>query len=163
VVLLADAALLDEITRRRLGLFAAAMEQKYGAPLATLEQWLIDPPKPVVLTETIYDPHPILGFTYGDVLTYYRQIVGLDPPGERAYSYGSRMRGAVPESPVERLKRELQEAVVSETLYMRGMQTAASKPAVDQIAAVGKLLADSPETRAAYLTPWRPEEDLPKK
>ena len=115
-------------------------------PTATLDEFMarltrdIDTGEPV----TLHDPHPVLGFTYQDVETYYRQLVGLDPKGERDYSYGSRMRGKGAKIPSHMPPG-----------YVIGSVT-------DQIAAVEKLLAEKPDTRAAFLTPWRPDEDSGK-
>jgi len=84
-------------------------------------------------TDAMSEKHPILGFSYGDIEAYYRQITTSDK-GARDYSYGSRLRGKG---------------------YVIGSVT-------DQIAAVEKLLSEKPDTRAAFLTPWRPEEDSGK-
>lgn len=76
-------------------------------------------------------PHPVLGFCFADVEAYAERLTGAEVPEGAAYSYGSRMRGA------------------GLGLYQAG----------DQIKAQEALLADDSRTRAAYLTPWRPDAD----
>lgn len=97
--------------------------------------------------------HPVLGLTWKQVEAYRDQVTGVADLGDRPYSYGSRMRGARGQGPEPELRSD-------------GNYTISFGPPMnfwpDQIANVEKLLAASPDTRAAFLTPWRPPEDSGK-
>jgi thymidylate synthase len=81
-------------------------------------------------------PHRILGLTYAQVADYARQFIDPVPPGGdgTAYAYGARLRSS--------------QVFGSTDLWHR-----------DQITAIHSLLTVQPNTRAAFLTTWRPESD----
>lgn len=81
-------------------------------------------------------PHPVLGLSWADVEAYYERMTGPEVPEGSTYSYGSRMRGSVDPACL-------------------GLPSIGP----DQIERVNVLLAAKPYTRAAFLSPWRPEED----
>lgn len=97
-------------------------------------------------------PHPLLGISEAQVIEYHRQLVGLDPPGDRPYSYGSRMRGGC----------ERAHATSNGHDYHGDGTHCFGSAAPDQITNATALLKSTPLTRAAYLTPWRPAEDSGK-
>lgn len=76
--------------------------------------------------------HPVLGVSRSAAAAYHRQVTSALIEDERPYSYGSRLRGT------------------------------GEAAAPDQIEAVEAMLAASPGTRAAFVTPWRPAEDAGK-
>lgn len=92
--------------------------------------------------------HPILGISWADLDDYYtKSFMGLTPPEGVPYSYGSRLHG-----------RDAQ----GKRYYDARDEYNVPGPHPDQLAAVRKLLRDAPGTRAAWLTPWRPDEDSGK-
>ena len=92
--------------------------------------------------------HPILGISQADLDDYYKSFMGPTPPEGVPYTYGSRLHGP----PVLPTVRACDRERMTRVLHRRP----------NQLAAVRKLLTSSPGTRAAYLTPWRPDEDCGK-
>lgn len=125
--------------------------------------------------QTLTQPHPVLGFSFADVEAYAERLTGAKVPEGAAYSYGSRMRGVVPR-PVDAHESRgwcwrvggvitlSTHGVCPECGWSRTMERRPGYPAglKDQIEAQEALLAADPRTRAAYLTPWRPEDDTGK-
>lgn len=103
---------------------------------------------------------------------YKRQLVESVVPEGAPYSYGSRLRGACSWAApyvvaCKRCKASFAKAESDLTCPKcgrKGERQTDGIPgaAVDQIEAVEKLLREAPGTRAAYLTPWRPDEDAGK-
>ena len=107
-------------------------------------------------------PHPVLGISTMAVQRYFEEsLVGAAPPEGQTYSYGSRMAGAGP-NPVEEALRGGMETIDHVGVKLAYEILANTARRVDQIEEVRKLLGSSPGTRAAFLTPWRPEEDAGK-
>lgn len=98
---------------------------------------------PEVSAAAAAQPHPVLGFSFADVEAYTERLTGAKVPEGAAYSYGSRMRSRF----------------YSEVGEIGGMP---GHDGLDQIEAQETLLAHDSRTRAAYLTPWRPEDDAGK-
>lgn len=142
------------------------------------------------LADSAGTPHPVLRLTWKQVEGYRDQVTGVVPPGDRPYSYGSRMRGRdLPHKPY-RVASGLRDTDLDyKVLYDE--DCCARTPSClrsrdhegpcdreewweneknlklfnlenDQITKMEKLLSESPGTRAAYLTPWRPMEDAGK-
>lgn len=91
------------------------------------------------LEEFESEKHPVLGMSAEDLAAYtYGEdgFLGTRRPKEAPYAYGERMRGTDDASSL------------------------GGHP--DQVERVGKLLREVPGTRAAYLTPWWPDEDAGK-
>lgn len=85
-------------------------------------------------------PHPILGISWADLDDYYsKSFMGSTQPEGLSYTYGSRLHGG--------------EGVM---LY-DAPEVCMQHP--NQLARVRALLQSTPSTRAAWLTPWRPDED----
>jgi len=81
------------------------------------------------------DKHPVLGISQAELDHYYTaSFMAETPPEGTEYGYGSRLHGWS-EHPIQH---------------------------ADQLVAIRQLLTDNPGTRAAYLTPWRPDEDAGK-
>lgn len=114
-----------------------------GKTLSDFPSW-VESGVPEVSAVAAAQPHPVLGFSFADVEAYAERLTGAKVPEGAAYSYGSRMRGHFPG-----LLRPHPMPSVEEMLH----------PAPDQIAAQEALLAHDSRTRAAYLTPWRPDAD----
>lgn len=131
------------------------------------------------------EPHPVLQISYTQAEGYRKRISQAEVPEGTPYSYGSRMRGVsapTPELDAAHHRGECPRmgstctAGLTPLRTTAGLETnaphwwcpycgwtdvpAASGP--DQIEAVEKLLTEKPDTRAAYLTPWRPGEDAGK-
>ena len=90
-------------------------------------------------------PHPLLGISWGDLDDYYtKSFMSETPPEGQSYGYGSRLHGR---------------DEGGRMFYDARDEYDVPGPPPDQIAAARKLLTDNPGTRAAFLTPWRPDED----
>ena len=100
--------------------------------------------------------HPVLGFSWAEVDAYAERLTGADVPSGSPYSYGSRFRGTGGNA---RVVEEILRAGIAPSLNIAANNL---PPAVDQIATQEALLVTDSRTRAAYLTPWRPEDDAGK-
>lgn len=97
-------------------------------------------------TQLVPLKHPILGLSWAEVDAYRDRVSKVAPKGV-PYSYGSRMCGAA-------------NPAVDLPCPVLDSQLLGLFP--DQLAAVEKLLSEKPDTRAAFVTPWRPVEDSGK-
>ena len=95
----------------------------------------------------------VLGLTWATVEKYtHEQLIGSVVPEGQSYGYGMRMAGAGrPETVREGIERAA-----------RGQLYRDDESTINQFAAVKKLLTEQPDTRCAYLTPWRVSEDCGK-
>jgi len=88
-----------------------------------------------------------VGLTRSQVEAYSRQLDGTDPPEGREYSYGSRMGAYSTQHDLASLGSGDDKLVAANIRHR------------DQRGAISKLLTEKPDTRAAFMTPWRPDED----
>lgn len=127
-------------------------------------------------------PDAILQIKAQDVEAYYQRLVGSEVPEGAAYSYGSRLRGVGAPGqirwPTFAVRQEVADIAVVELNALDyyagtkekvavvaraiGRATPSCATPTDQIGVVDKLLSEKPDTRAAFLTPWRPDEDCGK-
>lgn len=110
-----------------------------------------DPAAWRALHEASSGKHPVLGMSAEDLFAYtYGEdgFLGTKRPSEAPYAYGERMRGSDDGSALKKAQARLDESVPA--------------PHPDQVSRVGKLLLEAPGTRAAYLSPWWPDEDAGK-
>lgn len=106
-------------------------------PVASLDAWRGTP-------ETLH-----LGMTWSEVLDYAENdFLGTRWHDNASYGYGSRLHGIQERAADEEERR------------IAGIPELGPLP--NQLRHVQKLLAETPGTRAAYLTPWRPTEDVGK-
>lgn len=107
---------------------------------------------PVAPVDTALDPgaaHPVLGITWNQVLAYHKRITSPEVPEGAPYSYGSRMHGC-----------GQQATTVGDSGW--GAMHTHEVVGTDQFERIRELLSTKPETRAAFLTPWREAEDSGK-
>lgn len=104
-----------------------------------------------------HDEDPVLGLSWAQVSAYHERISTAWVPEGTPYSYGSRMGGGPPPSLMERLAPESE--AVRELSDLAGHVFGEAFGPPDQHAFLRAALRSRPMTRAAYLTPWRPEED----
>jgi len=109
--------------------------------------------------------HPLFEKTWAAVEQYHSFVTGREPPDGVDYTYGSRMHGTM--GPAD----EVRLALIAGIEYMRPMRQGPglglqflgqSLGGVDQFEEIEALLREKPGTRAAFMTPWRPEEDAGK-
>lgn len=101
------------------------------------------------------EKHPVLGLSRADLEAYYRESwVGDHVPEGASYGYGARMHGSPPPALIERILPASKPVVdaMEQIWGSNGRQ-------IDQFESIRKLLVEKPDTRAAFLTPWRPDED----
>ncbi len=111
--------------------------------------------------------HPILGLTYATVETYtHDQLIGSVVPEGQSYGYGSRMHGVggwrIQEDLLRILNNSTHDGGEIESQGISAAVRDFTEGNSDQLEAIKKLLTDKPDTRAAYLTPWRSDEDSGK-
>ncbi len=127
--------------------------------------------------------HPVLGMSGEDLQAYtYGEdgFLGTKRPEQAPYAYGQRMRGSDDVSTVRSqlsvISRELSEEAsalpkddfgvghLDEHLADLAERVWIFADAVhpDQVSLVVQLLKEKPDTRAAYVSPWWPDEDAGK-
>lgn len=112
-----------------------------------------DDPEAMRLRST---PHPILGFSWEALLDYAKTFPpNTEMPEGASYGYGARMGGLPTGVKINEVTAEAQ--FDEDTDPLRLLLQTVMNP--NQLAAISNLLATHPDTRAAYLSPWRPEED----
>lgn len=141
------------------------------------------PPCPECQGSGVGDPaaiHDVLGISYAQVADYYdNSFMSATTPEGQDYSYGSRMQtgpwwGPPRNGPnLEKVSADTVECRSCTAWVGTGVGQpptmdkcpscgAATDEAPDQIQALAGLLSESPSTRAAWVTPWRPAEDAGK-
>lgn len=93
--------------------------------------------------------HPVLGISWAEVEAYRDRVTRPEIPEGAPYSYGSRMRG----------RPKPEDLGPGRDGHLTGAEWAQGP---DQIEHIAGLLYEKPDTRAAFLTPWRPLEDSGK-
>lgn len=160
-------------TRELLNLVSVIRDP--GKTLADFPSWA-ESGVPEIAAVAAAQPHPVLGFSFADAEAYAERLTGAAVPEGSAYSYGSRLRGCG--SSISTVRTIIQDTAVAcrnvpgllpapairlaEMANVMEALTTCIMPMRDQIEAQEALLAHDPRTRAAYLTPWRPEEDASK-
>jgi hypothetical protein len=108
------------------------------------------------LVAVIRNPLGDSGMAEDKVDAYFRRITGEFAPEGAPYSYGSRMHGTCSSCNGD---RHIETGDTSGNAPCPACSNRQGKDLTDQFFEIMSLLRAKPDTRAAFLTPWRPEED----
>lgn len=103
--------------------------------------------------------HPVLQIGMKQALAYHERVTGEFAPHGSPYSYGSRMHGTCSSCNGDRFVGTGDE---QGTAPCSRCNNGNQDDSVDQFERLDQLLREKPDTRAAFVTPWRPEEDAGK-
>ncbi len=127
--------------------------------------------------------HALFEKGWAEVEQYHRFVTGPEAPEGVEYTYGSRLHGAGPslldavrasygavanclasarETSRRGISVEPEPILVQVAEQLRSAADKFPDERMDQYSKIEHLLRDKPLTRAAFLTPWRPDEDAGK-
>lgn len=113
------------------------------------------------LVAVIRNPLGESGLTEDKIEAYFQRVTEKFAPEGSPYSYGSRMWGTKTEkTPMDQvffMAKDAQDGHPSH--WYDPIDLDSVQKGTSQFVQIEKLLRGKPDTRAAFLTPWRPEED----